>query len=838
MGKRFVLIATGIVVAAASVLVQAEPRSGAAAELDVRFSRVRLKTGIELQVAQSGPSTGEPILMLHGITDSWFSFSMVMERMPADYRLILPSQRGHGDSDRPACCYAVSDFVGDAVALLDALGIQKATVVGHSMGSIVAQRIAIDHPDRVHRLVLIGSAPTVNNQTTREFVQAVETLPDPVPTDFIREFQASTAYKPLPTVFFDRVIEESSKLPARVWRDALAGLMSLDLKSQLPRIQAPTLIMWGAHDAMFGRAYQDDFLRLIPKARLIAYDDLGHAPPWEDPARVAEDLVKFFNENDAPAKRRERVEHGAHEHERPANLRVMPLLPGLGEWHQEISTRSLEAQQYFDQGLRLMYGFNHEEAVRSFEWAAQLDTTCAMCYWGIAYGLGPNINLPMEAKAEERAFTAIRSASRYKATATVFEQALIDAMAVRYGNPAGAARAARDSAYANQMRAVVSLFPAELDAQVLFADAMLNLRPWNQWTRDGRPQPGTEEAVAALERALKQEPNHAGACHFYVHAVEASQTPERALPCAERLPRLMPGAGHLVHMPAHVFLRVGRYEDAARANIAAVEADNRYFGAHPPTPGVYPMFYAPHNLHFLWATYLLSGQRTKALNAARWLVQRVDSRAVREVGALQGFLPVVSLTYARFGNWDAVLAEPAPASDLRYVKGMWHYARGLARAARGEIAPARLELDSVRAIARAVPDDLIIILNAAPALLDLASEVLAGEIAARQKQFDQAITHLGNAIRLEDALTYDEPPPWYHSTRNLLGRVLLDAGRTVEAEHTFRSDLQTFRETGWSLAGLEQALRANGKKGEADRVAERLKEAWKYADVAALTTTR
>jgi hypothetical protein len=295
----------------------------------------------------------------------------------------------------------------------------------------------------------------------------------------------------------------------------------------------------------------------------------------------------------------------------------------------------------------------------------------------------------------------------------------------------------------------------------------------------------------------------------------------------------MPAAGHVVHMPAHVYLRVGRYEDAARANIAAVEADNRYFAGVEVTPGMYPMFYAPHNLHFLWATYLLSGQRAKALGTARALTARVPLADARTTSALEGFLPTPVLTLARFGDWNQVLAEPAPPAELRYATGMWHFARGLAHTAKGDLAAARVELDSVRSLAARVPADMIIILNPAAALLELAGEVLAGEAAFRQRQSDRAIQHLRTAVRLEDALTYDEPPPWYHSARNVLGELLLDAGRPTDAEAAFREDLQFARENGWSLSGLERALRAQGKTGEAAGVARRLEAAWIHADVPA-----
>jgi tetratricopeptide (TPR) repeat protein len=361
---------------------------------------------------------------------------------------------------------------------------------------------------------------------------------------------------------------------------------------------------------------------------------------------------------------------------------------------------------------------------------------------------------------------------------------------------------------------------------------MMNLRPWNYWTRDGRPHPGTTELVAALSKTVARQPNHAGACHFFIHAVEASDTPERALPCAERLPRLMPGAGHVVHMPAHVYLRVGRYEEAARANIAAVEADNRYFATRT-APGIYPMFYAPHNLHFLWATYLLSGQRDKALTAARALKERVAVDDAKQTASLEAFLTPAFLTPVRFGSWDAVLAEPAPPADLHYASGMWHYARGLAHSARKDVRAAEDELAKLRARASGVKDDVVIILNPAPAVLKLAAEVLAADIAARQQRFDAAVAHLKTAVTMEDALTYDEPPPWYHSVRNRLGETLLAAGRPADAAAAFREDLRYVRETGWSLSGLERALRAEGKTAEAAEAARRLKTAWRYADVPA-----
>ena len=833
MPARLIFLVAATVVATTVALSERNMNAATAKETatEVRFTRVKLGTGVELQVAQRGPVDGEPVLFLHGYTDSWFSFAPVLERLPANVRAIVPTQRGHGDSQRPKCCYRFEDFANDAAALLDALNIPRATVVGHSMGSFVAQRLAIDHPTRVTRLVLIGSGAYLGTKPVKEFAETLRQLKEPVSREFIREFQAGTAHQPLPPSFLEGAIRETSKLPVWVWRDVMAAMLAGDARQELKRIAAPTLVVWGAHDALFVRADQDELVRAIPNAKLLVYEEAAHSPNWEEPARFTRDLIDFIGtpvRGVSPEQRHD----ATHKHSDPGakHSNDIPLLTGLGDWHRAVTTKSEQAQQYFDQGLRLSYGFNFDESARSFERAIALDPSCAMCYWGLAHAIGPNINAPLDPGIEPKALAAIKQAQKLAADVTPVERALIDAMAVRFGEPAGAARAKRDSAYANAMRSVARRFPEDIDAQVLFADAMMNLRPWSYWTREGNAQPGTEELVGALTRALQQQPEHAGACHFYIHAVEASATPERAVPCAERLGRLMPGAGHIVHMPAHVFLRVGRYEDAARTNIAAVEADNRYFEKRE-VAGAYPMFYAPHNLHFLWSAYQFSGQRAKALGAARALNQRVAIDAAKQIPSLQVFLPSVILTHARFRDWNAVLAEPAPDRDLRFYRGMWHYARGLARAGKGEVTLARTELDSVRAIATQLKDDVIIVLNPGNKVLRLASEILAGEIASKQKRYDQAITHFENAVRIEDSLTFDEPPAWYHPARQFLGETLLDAGRPIEAEKAFRDDLFYQRETGWSLSGLERALRAQGKAREAGQIAQRFKAAWRFADV-------
>jgi pimeloyl-ACP methyl ester carboxylesterase len=527
--------------------------------------------------------------------------------------------------------------------------------------------------------------------------------------------------------------------------------------------------------------------------------------------------------------------HDTHVHPAaPASTGArMPLLTGLGDWSWTVTTRVPAAQQYFDQGLRLAYAFNHDEAVLSFREALHHDPSCAMCAWGVAYALSPNINMPMPAEAEVQALAAIRQAAALAGRVTQRERDLIAALSLRFGEPPGAGRAARDSAYATAMRRAAQRYTGDDDVQVLFADAMLNLRPWNQWTRSGAPQPGTLEVVATLERVLARNSQHAGACHFYVHTVEASTAPERALDCAKRLPLLMPAAGHLVHMPAHVYLRVGMYDEAARANIAAVEADRHYFATRDVSPGIYPLFYAPHNLHFLWAAYMLSGQHEKALEAARALVSRVSTDDAQEEASLQAFLPSVFLTHVRFGNWSAALAEPAPADRLDYVRGMWHYARGVAFTAAGDLMNGSASLDSLRAIETTIPEDMVIILNSARDVLHVARLALEGRLASAHGDVDIAVTKLREAVAAEDELTYDEPPPWYEPARQVLGSVLLAAGRSSEAEAVFREDLQWVRENGWSLRGLEKALHAQGDTAEAAAVSARLQKAWQHADASA-----
>ncbi len=507
----------------------------------------------------------------------------------------------------------------------------------------------------------------------------------------------------------------------------------------------------------------------------------------------------------------------------------VPLYDNLGNHHHEITTKVAKSQQYFDQGLRLVFGFNHGEAIRAFNEAARLDPNCAMCYWGTALAYGPHVNAPMDSAGGVAAYAAVRKALPLLSHATPQEQAYIRAVAKRYAPVPPTNRAALDSAYARAMGEVVTKYPDDLDAATLYAESMMDLRPWNYWKQpSGEPYPGTPEIVAQLSRVLQGNPNHPGGCHYYIHAVEAVQ-PEKAVACAERLANLMPGDGHMVHMPAHVYIRVGRYAEAIESNVHAVHTDETYIEDQRPN-GVYPLGYYPHNLHFLSFAATMSGRSALAIDAARKLVSKTDLQAARLFGMVQAFVPFLDLTLVTFGRWDEVLQQPVPAADLPYANTMAHYARGVAFAATGKGTEAGAELDIVKQMAAAATGDNKVV-------FDIAQHALMGEIAARKGQLDEAITHFQVAKGIEDGILYFEPPTWYYPIRHPLGAVLLRTGRAAEAETLYREDLKRFPENGWALFGLLQALRAQGKAAEALSVDERFRRAWATADVT-LTSSR
>ncbi|MGB7442976.1 MAG: tetratricopeptide repeat protein [Coleofasciculaceae cyanobacterium] len=515
-----------------------------------------------------------------------------------------------------------------------------------------------------------------------------------------------------------------------------------------------------------------------------------------------------------------------------------PLFDNLGDHHHPISTKNPVTQRYFDQGLILTYGFNHAEAERAFRTAAQLDPDCAICYWGIALVIGPNLNAAMGEDAISPAWQAIETAIELSDKASDKEQAYIQALAKRYTKYPVADRKQLDLDYANAMREVVQNYPQDLDAATLFADALMNTMPWNYWQEDGTAKPATQEVLATLESILQRQPNHIGANHLYIHAVEA-QKPELAVAAADRLDGKVPGAGHLVHMPSHIYIRVGRYHDAAIANQKAIKADQDYL-KQVNAQGIYPLAYMKHNHHFLWASASLEGRSELALQAARDTA-KVDHDKMYEPewATLQHYYSIPLYTLARFGKWEEIMQEPAPDKQLKYPTGVWHYARGLAFTAKGQLDKASEELAQLQAIATDPEVEKIKIwdINSTASLLKIASEVLAGEIAAKQSNYPEAIAHLETAVNLEDALTYTEPADWYYPVRQSLGAVLLEAGQPAQAEQVYQEDLKRYPENGWSLLGLAESLRQQGKTEAAQAVQQRFEEAWKHADIQ-LTASR
>ncbi len=510
---------------------------------------------------------------------------------------------------------------------------------------------------------------------------------------------------------------------------------------------------------------------------------------------------------------------------------LAPRLQNLGAHTFRVTTRSARAQRFIHQGVNLLYGFNHAEAGRAFAEAARLDPACAMAYWGQALVIGPNINAAMTPEDEPRAREFVQKAVALKRGVSARERAYIDALARRYTGKAEDRQAA-DRAFADAMRDVAKKYPADLDAATIFAEALMDLRPWNYWTRDGEPYEGTREAVDTLERVLARNPKHPGALHYWIHLWEPTKTPERAEREADRLLPLMPGAGHVVHMPAHIYHRVGRYADVVKSNQLAAAADEDYI-AQCKAQGLYPLVYYPHNVHFIWMGATMLAQEKLAISAARKTASVVQTATPEQMPFVQGFLVVPYYALVRFGKWNEMLAEPKPAYDTLFTRGIWHYARGTALAATGRMSDASRELDALKTIVSdpALATMTAFSLNPPLATLQIAQEVLAGDIAARQKEYDTAILHLDRAVRYEDGLIYTEPPDWHAPVRHWLGAVLLEAGRPAEAETAYWDDLTRNRDNGWALSGLHRALTAQGKKDEAALVEQRLKKAWGEADV-------
>jgi tetratricopeptide (TPR) repeat protein len=510
---------------------------------------------------------------------------------------------------------------------------------------------------------------------------------------------------------------------------------------------------------------------------------------------------------------------------------LAPRLQNLGSHTFKVTTRSKRAQRFIDQGLNLSYGFNHAEALRAFKEAARLDPSCAMAFWGQALVQGPNINVPMDPAAETPALEAAQKAVALRAKASPRERDYIDAVAQRYSGKAED-RAARDKAYAEAMRGLSRKYPADLDAATLFAEAMMDLRPWHYWLPDGHPQPGTEEVVKALESVMARNPKHPGANHLYIHIMEAV-TPERAEAAADRLLPLVPGAGHMVHMPGHIYYAVGRYDDAVAVNQKAILADEDYI-SQCRAQGLYPLGYYPHNIHFLAAAAMMEGRSQVAIEAAVKTAKAVPVEAVKQVPVLQAFLLVPYSAWERFGKWDEILAASDAPFDSLFSRGVWHYARGSALVGKGRFDEARAELEKVRGILAdpaLAKTPATFSYNTPDGILRIAPEMLEGELLAKQGDFDKALEHLERAVKFEDALVYTEPPDWAYPTRQALGAVLLQAGRAAEAEVVYWDDLRQHPGNGWSLYGLEQSLEAQGKSEQAAQAEERFKKAWARADV-------
>jgi tetratricopeptide (TPR) repeat protein len=504
-----------------------------------------------------------------------------------------------------------------------------------------------------------------------------------------------------------------------------------------------------------------------------------------------------------------------------------PLFDDLGSHTYPVTTTSAEAQRYFDQGLRLAYAFNHPEARRAFQEAQRLDPACALCFWGEALVLGPNINAPMDPSAVEPALAALAQAKAVASRATEKERDLIEALSTRYSASPGAERTVLDKAYADAMGALAQKYPQDLEIAVLTAEALMDISPWDYWEAGGaRPKGKTAEIVVTLERVLRGYPDHPGAIHLYIHTVEASTTPERAERHADRLAALMPGAGHIVHMPSHIFYRVGRYKDALRSNKSAVAVDERYID-RVKGQSLYTAMYYPHNVHFLMAAAQMSGDGPTALAAAEKLAKLVPDAAARAVAVAQPIKAAPFFAHVLFGTDESTLSLAKPGEGLPYVEAMWRYARGMAQVRKGDLAAARAEADSIAALAR-TGDFSALEAMAIPSVpvLDLAQEVLLGRIAQASGDLAGAIGHLQRAAELQDGLAYMEPPYWYFPVRQSLGALLLQTGRLEEAEAAFRAALKQSPNNGWALFGLARTLRAKGDEKSASEAEARFDMTW------------
>jgi tetratricopeptide (TPR) repeat protein len=517
----------------------------------------------------------------------------------------------------------------------------------------------------------------------------------------------------------------------------------------------------------------------------------------------------------------------------PVAAATVPLFEDLGEYSLKVTTTSAEAQRYFDQGLRFLFGFNHGMAIRSFQEAARLDPRCAMAHWGIALACGPHINFPLVPPPKaELAWRELALAREHAASAMPLERGLIEALTGRYANPQPEDRTPLDHAYADAMRGLWREYPHHPDVGAFFAEALMDLRPWDQWTPEGQPQPGTDEVIRVLDTVLALNSDHPLANHLYIHAVEASPNPERALPAAERLRRLQPGLAHNVHMPSHIDIRVGNWHEAVTSNAAAIEADQRY-RARVGAPNDIIVLYAAHNRHMLAYAAMMTGQRKVAVEHIRALVDEIPPDFLREWAPVaEAYAAMPYEVLVRFGMWDEILAEPDRYPDyMPFTKSIRRAARAIAFAAQDEVALARAEQKAFLELAKTVPSETTLGNNPAADILAVATPMVEGEILVREGRLDAGFAALRQAVKAEDALRYDEPPGWILPVRHALGANLMAHGRHREAEQVYRDDLKRLPNNGWSLFGLAEALERRGAVDEAREIRARFATIWRHADV-------
>jgi tetratricopeptide (TPR) repeat protein len=503
-------------------------------------------------------------------------------------------------------------------------------------------------------------------------------------------------------------------------------------------------------------------------------------------------------------------------------------MTGVGNLHHPVSTKNVQAQQFFDQGLRLIFAFNHDEAARSFQRAAELDPKLAIAYWGVAEAVGPNYNDPASDERFQAAHDAIQKAADLSETASPSEKAYIQAMEKRFPADPKADRRKAAEDYRDAMREVVKNFPDDLDAATLFAESGMNLHPWGLWHVDGTPEEGTEEVVATLESVIKRDPDHMGAVHYYIHAVEASRSPQRALAQANKLPAMAPGAGHLVHMPAHVYIRTGDYEAAVKTNQQAATVDRAYIKASG-VQGIYPMMYYSHNLHFIAMCASMNGNYPEAKKNADMLAAHV-APGVKMMPPLEGFMTIPFAVDVRFHKWDSLLASKKPDPEMKIATVFWHFSRGMALAGKGKLDEAEAEYKIVSDAQNATPEDVPFAMpvnNKAKDVLKIAADVLNAKIAMAKKDTAGAITMLQEAVSVQDTLKYDEPADWFFPVRESLGAALLMNGDAKGAEKVFRDDLERNPRNPRSLFGLQQALKKQGRDYDAGFVEKQFRASWK-----------